>query len=436
MALNLLSNHRSNFIGVSKKFTQKRRFISLTGTTKPSRDTKLIDVLQAQLKEIEDAGTYKKERIIISPQSSSIKVNQNNEQTEVLNFCSNNYLGLSDNKTLIEAAKSALDSHGLGLSSVRFICGTQDIHKQLEKTIAKFHEKHDAILYSSAFDANAGIFEALLGPEDAVLSDSLNHASIIDGIRLSKAQKFRYNHLDMNDLEKQLEAAKSARVKLIVTDGAFSMDGDIAPLNKICELAEEHEALVMTDECHGSGFLGKTGRGAGEYHGVLEQVDIINSTLGKALGGAIGGFTTARQEIIDILRQKSRPYLFSNSLPPAVIGASLKVFEMISKDTSLRDKLEQNTIYFRKRMKEAGFTIAGENHPICPIILGDARLATDFANDMLEKGIYVVGFSYPVVPKGQARIRVQISAVHTKEQINRCIDEFIEIGKKHGALKV
>jgi len=343
-------------------------------------------------------------------------------------------LGLSDNKDVITAAKEAMDKYGHGLSSVRFICGTQDIHKQLENRIAQFHQKQDAILYASCFDANGGIFEALLGAEDAVISDELNHASIIDGIRLCKANKYRYKHLDVTDLERCLTEAKSARVKLIVSDGVFSMDGDIAPLEQIVELAEKHQALVMIDDCHGTGFLGKTGRGSAEHCGVLEKVDIINSTLGKALGGALGGFTTGRQEVIDILRQRSRPYLFSNSLPPAVVGSTLKVFDIIAKDYSYRDRLEENNTYFRQRITENGFDVTGKS-PIVPIMLYDAKLATDFANDMLRKGIYVIGFSFPVVPKDKARIRVQISASHTKEQIDKCVDAFIEIGKARGVIK-
>lgn len=407
--------------------------VSSYATARP-KDATLIESLRVQLKDIEEAGTYKRERVILSPQAANIQVDSKGRKLSVLNFCANNYLGLSDDKRLVEASKDALDKYGHGVSSVRFICGTQTIHKDLEKTIAQFHEKEDSILYTSCFDANAGIFEALLTPEDAVLSDELNHASIIDGIRLCKAKKMRYKHLDLQDLEKNLQEAQSSKVRLIVTDGVFSMDGDIAPLDKIVALAEKYEALLMIDDCHGSGFLGKTGRGSPEHCGVLDKVDIINSTLGKALGGALGGFTTARQEVIDILRQRSRPYLFSNSLPPAVVGSSLKVFEILSKDTSLRDQLEKNNIHFRRRIKEAGFDVLGQS-PIVPIMLYDAKVATDFANDMLEKGIYVIGFSYPVVPKGKARIRVQLSAAHTAEQIDRAVDAFIEIGKKRGVIK-
>jgi len=328
-----------------------------------------------------------------------------------------------------------VDRYGNGLSSVRFICGTQDIHKQLERQISSFYGKKDAILYASCFDANGGIFEALLSSEDAVFSDELNHASIIDGIRLCKAQKYRYKHMDLEDLENQLKTSKNARLKLIVTDGVFSMDGDIAPLKAICTLADRYDAAVMVDDCHASGFLGKTGRGSAEYYGVLDRVDIINSTLGKALGGALGGFTTASQEVIDLLRQRSRPYLFSNTLPPAVVGATLKVFEIIDRDASLRNRLEKNMQHFRKRIKDAGFVILGNDHPIVPIMLGNAKLASDFANDMLERGIYVIGFSYPVVPKEKARIRVQLSAAHTIEQIDKAVNAFIEIGIKRGVLK-
>eukprot|EP01116_Phalansterium_solitarium_P002495 TRINITY_DN12544_c0_g1_i1.p1 TRINITY_DN12544_c0_g1~~TRINITY_DN12544_c0_g1_i1.p1 ORF type:complete len:424 (-),score=113.14 TRINITY_DN12544_c0_g1_i1:283-1554(-) len=397
------------------------------------KDSVLVNVVRQTLKDIEAAGTYKKERIITSPQSSNIFVSTSDKP--VLNFCANNYLGLSDNKELVAAAKDALDKYGNGLSSVRFICGTQIIHKNLERSIANFHGKEDAILFPSCFDANGGLFETLLGPEDAVISDELNHASIIDGIRLCKAQKFRFKHMDLQDLRAQLEAAKSARVKMIVTDGVFSMDGDIAPLDKICDLADEYGAVVMIDECHATGFVGKTGRGTPELFNVMDRVDIINSTLGKALGGAMGGYTTARQEIVDLLRQRARPYLFSNTLPPAIVGSTQKVFDLISNDSSRRDIVERNTRHFRKRMTDAGFTIAGKNHPISPVMLYDAKLATDFANDMLEKGIYVIGFSFPVVPRGQARIRVQLSAAHSIEDVDRCVDAFIEIGKKRGVLK-
>ncbi len=385
------------------------------------------------MEEIQQAGTFKAERIIKTPQSSFIEVRERDEG--VLNFCANNYLGLSDHPDLIQAAKDALDKYGFGLSSVRFICGTQEIHKQLESMIAEFHGTDDAILYSSCFDANGGLFETLLTAEDAVISDELNHASIIDGIRLSKAKRYRYKNSDMADLEEKLKQAQDARTRLIATDGVFSMDGYIAKLDEICDLAEKYDAVVMVDDSHATGFVGKTGRGTPEYHNVMDRVDIITSTLGKALGGATGGYTTGRKEIIDLLRQRSRPYLFSNSVAPAVVGAAIKVFEMLSATTELRDRLEKNTAYFRQKMTEAGFDIKEGDHPIVPIMLGDARLATEFADDMLTKGIYVIGFSYPVVPKGQARIRVQISAGHTQEQLDRAINAFIEVGKARGVIK-
>eukprot|EP01103_Thecamoeba_quadrilineata_P010916 TRINITY_DN2489_c0_g1_i1.p1 TRINITY_DN2489_c0_g1~~TRINITY_DN2489_c0_g1_i1.p1 ORF type:complete len:417 (-),score=87.08 TRINITY_DN2489_c0_g1_i1:56-1306(-) len=393
-----------------------------------SRIDHLRSVLSTQIDEVKAAGTYKRERIITSPQSNQISVQNRNDK--VLNFCANNYLGLSDNKELIETAKRYLDTHGLGLSSVRFICGTQDIHKELESKISNFHQTDDTILYASCFDANAGIFEALLTPEDAILSDALNHASIIDGVRLSKAKKFRYQHLDMEDLEKNLQAAADSRIKLIVTDGAFSMDGDVAPLDKICDLADKYSAIVMIDECHATGFIGKTGRGTPEHFNVMNRVDIINSTLGKALGGASGGYTTGRREVVELLRQKSRPYLFSNSVPPPLVGAASAVFDIITKNSSFLDRLVANTKHFRDSMKKAGFTLGGEFHPIVPVMIGDARLAGEFAEDMLERGIYVVGFSYPVVPHGKARIRVQLSAAHKKEEVQKAIDAFIEIGRK------
>ena len=383
--------------------------------------------------EIQKAGTFKAERIIKTPQSSFIQVREQDEG--VLNFCANNYLGLSDHPELIQAAKNALDSHGLGLSSVRFICGTQDIHKQLEATISRFHSTDDTILYSSCFDANGGLFETILTAEDAVISDALNHASIIDGVRLCKAKRYRYKNSDMADLEEKLKESQDARLRLITTDGVFSMDGYIAKLDEICDLAEKYNAVVMVDDSHATGFVGKTGRGTPEYRGVMERVDIITSTLGKALGGATGGYTTGRQEIIDLLRQRSRPYLFSNSIAPAVVGAAIKVFEMLSSTTQLRDTLEENTLYFREKMTKAGFNIKKGDHPIVPIMLGDARLATEFADEMLKKGIYVIGFSYPVVPKGAARIRVQISAGHTKEQLDRAINAFIEVGKIKEVIK-
>jgi glycine C-acetyltransferase len=385
--------------------------------------------LQKELKEIEEAGLYKKERIITSSQDAVIKVSTGEE---VINFCANNYLGLSNNKEVVNAAKDTLDSHGFGMSSVRFICGTQDIHKQLEHKIADFFHCEDTILYAAAFDANGGVFEPLLNKEDAIISDSLNHASIIDGVRLCKASRYRYANNDMIDLENQLiEANKqNHRFKIIVTDGVFSMDGIVAQLDKICDLADKYDALVMVDECHASGFIGKTGRGTMELKGVLGRVDIITGTLGKALGGAMGGYTTGKKEIIEILRQRSRPYLFSNSLAPTIVGASLKVFEMISKDTSLRDKLEDNTNYFRNEMEKAGFDLVGADAAIVPVMLYDAKLSQDMANLLLDEGIYVIGFFYPVVPKGKARIRVQLSAAHTKEHLNKAINAFIKVGKK------
>ena len=385
--------------------------------------------LQKELKEIEDAGLYKKERIITTSQDAIIKVSTGEE---VINFCANNYLGLSNNKQVVQAAKDTLDSHGFGMSSVRFICGTQDIHKELEHTIAEFFHCEDTILYAAAFDANGGVFEPLLGKEDAIISDALNHASIIDGVRLSKAARYRYANNDMEALEAQLiEANKqNHRFKIIVTDGVFSMDGIVAQLDKICDLAETYDALVMVDECHASGFIGKTGRGTMELKGVLGRIDIITGTLGKALGGAMGGFTTGKKEIIEILRQKSRPYLFSNSLAPTIVGASIKVFEMISKDTSLRDQLENNTNYFRDKMKAAGFDLVGADSAIVPVMLYDAKLSQEMANALLDEGIYVIGFFFPVVPKGKARIRVQLSAAHTKEHLDKAISAFIKVGKR------
>ena len=385
--------------------------------------------LQKELKEIEKSGLYKKERIITSSQDAVIKVSTGEE---VINFCANNYLGLSNNKEVVKAAKDTLDSHGFGMSSVRFICGTQDIHKQLEHKIADFFHCEDTILYAAAFDANGGVFEPLLNKEDAIISDSLNHASIIDGVRLCKASRYRYANNDMIDLENQLiEANKqNHRFKIIVTDGVFSMDGIVAQLDKICDLADKYDALVMVDECHASGFIGKTGRGTMELKGVLGRVDIITGTLGKALGGAMGGYTTGKKEIIEILRQRSRPYLFSNSLAPTIVGASLKVFEIISKDTSLRDKLEENTNYFRSEMGKAGFDLVGADAAIVPVMLYDAKLSQDMANLLLDEGIYVIGFFYPVVPKDKARIRVQLSAAHTKEHIDKAINAFIKVGKQ------
>eukprot|EP00735_Rhodelphis_limneticus_P014447 TRINITY_DN8478_c0_g1::TRINITY_DN8478_c0_g1_i1::g.3504::m.3504 TRINITY_DN8478_c0_g1::TRINITY_DN8478_c0_g1_i1::g.3504 ORF type:complete len:434 (-),score=141.95,sp/Q0P5L8/KBL_BOVIN/61.50/1e-180,Aminotran_1_2/PF00155.16/1.3e-71,Aminotran_5/PF00266.14/4.4e-05,SHMT/PF00464.14/5.2e-05,Beta_elim_lyase/PF01212.16/0.00038,Cys_Met_Meta_PP/PF01053.15/0.0012,OKR_DC_1/PF01276.15/0.32,HATPase_c_5/PF14501.1/0.11,DNA_photolyase/PF00875.13/83,DNA_photolyase/PF00875.13/2.1,DegT_DnrJ_EryC1/PF01041.12/0.19 TRINITY len=411
------------------------RLISRTYATSAATQN-LRQVLGAQLTAIEQAGTFKKERIISSPQTAAIKVRAPGatETKEVLNFCANNYLGLSDHPALIEAAKKSLDSRGFGLSSVRFICGTQDIHKELERKISEFHKTEDSILYSSAFDANAGLFEAILTEEDAIISDELNHASIIDGIRLCKAKRFRYTHLDLKHLEAQLQEAQSSRLRLIVTDGVFSMDGHIAPLKEICDLADKYNAQVFVDDSHASGFVGKTGRGTPELCGVMDRVDIINSTLGKALGGATGGFTTGRKEVIDMLRQKSRPYLFSNTLAPPVVAAGIRVFDMLSETTTLRDKLEHNTMRFREKMTKAGFNIMEGIHPIVPIMLGDARLATAFADDMLNLGIYVIGFSFPVVPKGKARIRVQISAAHSTEDIDKAVDAFVAIGKKHNVI--
>jgi glycine C-acetyltransferase len=385
--------------------------------------------LQKELKEIKDAGLYKKERIITTSQDAIIKVSTGEE---VINFCANNYLGLSNNKQVVQAAKDTLDSHGFGMSSVRFICGTQDIHKELEQTIAEFFHCEDTILYAAAFDANGGVFEPLLGKEDAIISDALNHASIIDGVRLCKAARYRYANNDMEALEAQLiEANKqNHRFKIIVTDGVFSMDGIVAQLDKICDLAETYDALVMVDECHASGFIGKTGRGTMELKGVLGRIDIITGTLGKALGGAMGGFTTGKKEIIELLRQKSRPYLFSNSLAPTIVGASIKVFEMISKDTSLRDQLENNTNYFRNEMENAGFDLVGADSAIVPVMLYDAKLSQEMANALLDEGIYVIGFFFPVVPKEKARIRVQLSAAHTKEHLDKAIDAFIKVGKR------
>ena len=389
--------------------------------------------LQEELKGIEEAGLFKKERVITSPQSAEITIAGGQK---VLNFCANNYLGLSSHPKVIEAAKAAIDSHGFGMSSVRFICGTQDIHKELEKKISEFLGTEDTILYAAAFDANGGVFEPILGPEDAIISDALNHASIIDGVRLCKAMRFRYQHNDMADLETQLKdaIAKGAKQKIIVTDGVFSMDGTIAQLDKIVELAEKYEALVMTDECHSTGFMGKTGRGVHEHCGVMGKIDIITGTLGKALGGASGGFTSGRKEIVELLRQRSRPYLFSNTLAPSITGASIAVFDLLSETTELRDKLEENTRYFREKMTAAGFEIKPGEHAIVPIMLYDAVLSQKMAEKVLEKGIYVIGFYYPVVPKGQARIRVQISAGHDKVHLDQAIAAFTEVGKELGVI--
>lgn len=383
--------------------------------------------LQQELNSIKEAGLYKTERIIVSPQSSVIAVH---DGRQVLNFCANNYLGLSSHPAVVAAAHDTLDTHGFGMSSVRFICGTQDIHKELERRTADFVGAEDCILYAAAFDANGGIFEPLLGEEDAIISDELNHASIIDGIRLCKARRYRYKHNDMADLEAQLQAASTARRTLIVTDGVFSMDGTIAQLDKICDLADQYGALVMVDECHASGFIGKTGRGTPEYRNVLGRIDIITGTYGKALGGASGGFTAARKEIVDLLRQRSRPYLFSNTLAPSIVGASLKVLDILEGSTALRDKLEANTRYFRDAMTAAGFDMLPGEHPIVPIMLYDAPLAQEFAARLLKEGIYVIGFFYPVVPTGKARIRVQISAGHTMEHLQQAVAAFTKIGQE------
>ncbi len=383
--------------------------------------------LQNEIEDIKAAGLYKSERIITTPQGSEIKTTAS---PEVLNFCANNYLGLSSHPDVIEAGKKAIDSHGYGLSSVRFICGTQDIHKELERKTAKFLGMEDCILYAAAFDANGGVFEPILTADDAIISDALNHASIIDGIRLCKAKRFRYAHNDMTDLETQLIQAQDARRKLIVTDGSFSMDGTIAQLDKICDLAEKYGAMVMVDECHSTGFIGKTGRGTHEYRDVMGRVDIITGTYGKALGGASGGFTAARTEIVELLRQRSRPYLFSNTVAPSIVGASIKVLDILSDSTALRDKLEENTKYFRKEMTAAGFDIVPGDHPIVPVMLYEATLAQEFASKLLEEGIYVIGFFYPVVPKGKARIRVQLSAGHERHHLDKAIKAFTKVGKE------
>ncbi|MFC4816136.1 glycine C-acetyltransferase [Flavobacterium sp. GCM10023249] len=394
---------------------------------------KIKQHLQNELDTITANGLYKKERIITSPQGAEITVNGET----VLNFCANNYLGLSSHPEVVQAAKDALDSHGFGMSSVRFICGTQDIHKELEVTIAKFYGTEDTILYAAAFDANGGVFEPLLGEEDCIISDSLNHASIIDGVRLCKAARYRYENNNMADLEEQLKKATAAghRFKLIVTDGVFSMDGLVAPLDKICDLADQYDAMVMVDECHAAGFIGATGKGTLEAKKVMGRVDIITGTLGKALGGAMGGYTTAKKEIIEILRQRSRPYLFSNSLSPAIVGASLKVFELLEKDTTLRDQLEWNTNYFKEGMKKAGFDIIDGDSAIVPVMLYDAKLSQNMADQLLQKGIYVIGFFFPVVPKEKARIRVQLSAAHTKEHLDKAINAFTEVGLELNIIK-
>lgn len=389
---------------------------------------KIKEHLQAELNQIKEDGLFKKERIIVSPQDAVIKISTGEE---VINFCANNYLGLSSHPDVIKAAKDTLDTHGFGMSSVRFICGTQDIHKELERKIAEFYGTEDTILYAAAFDANGGVFEPLLGPEDAIISDSLNHASIIDGVRLCKAQRYRYANSDMEELEGQLKKANEngARFKIIVTDGVFSMDGLVAPLDKICDLADAYDAMVMIDECHAAGFIGPKGVGTLEEKNVMGRIDIITGTLGKALGGAMGGYTTGKKEIVEILRQRSRPYLFSNSLAPAIVGASIKVFDMLAKDTSLRDKLQSNTDYFKNGMKKAGFDIIDGDSAIVPVMLYDAKLSQQMAEKLLEEGIYVIGFFYPVVPKGKARIRVQLSAAHEKEHLDKAINAFIKVGR-------
>ena len=394
---------------------------------------KLKHVLQKDIEGIREAGLFKKERIITSPQGAVIRTS---EGGEVINFCANNYLGLSSHPRVLESAKRAIDTHGFGMSSVRFICGTQDIHKELEKKISDFLGMEDTILYAAAFDANGGVFEPLFGAEDAIISDELNHASIIDGVRLCKAMRYRFKHNDMVDLQKQLDEATKAGAKqiIIVTDGAFSMDGTIAQLDKICALADQYEALVMTDECHATGFIGKTGRGVHEYRNVMGRVDIITGTLGKALGGASGGFTSGRKEIVELLRQRSRPYLFSNTLAPSITGASIEVFKILSETTMLRDVLESNTKYFRSQITKAGFDIKPGEHPIVPIMLYEAPLAQKFADRLLEKGVYVIGFFFPVVAKGQARIRVQISAAHTQQHLDKAINAFTEVGRELGVV--
>ncbi len=387
--------------------------------------------LEKELEEIREAGLYKEERIIVTPQGAAISISTGKE---VLNFCANNYLGLSAHPEVIEAAKKAIDDHGYGMSSVRFICGTQDIHKELERKTAEFLGMEDCILYAAAFDANGGLFEPILSKEDAIISDELNHASIIDGIRLCKAARYRYKNNDMADLEAKLKEAQGARRRLIATDGVFSMDGYIAQLDKICDLAEKYDAMVMVDDCHSTGFMGKTGRGTHEHCDVMGRIDIITGTYGKALGGASGGFTAARKEIVDMLRQRSRPYLFSNTLAPSIVGASIRVLDILSGSTALRDKLEYNTKYFREKMNASGFDILPGEHPIVPIMLYDAKVSQEFANRLLDEGIYVIGFFYPVVPKGKARIRVQMSAAHDKEHLDQAIEAFTKVGKEMGVI--
>lgn len=393
---------------------------------------KFKDHLQKELQEIKDAGLYKNERVIITPQSSEIEVENN--KGEVLNFCANNYLGLADNTRLIEAAKKAMDDRGYGMSSVRFICGTQDLHKELEKAISDYFKTEDTILYAACFDANGGLFEPLLTEEDAIISDSLNHASIIDGVRLCKAKRFRYKNADMEDLERCLQEAKDCRFRIIATDGVFSMDGNVARMDKICELAEKYDALVMVDESHSAGVVGKTGHGVAEQFDAYGKIDIFTGTLGKAFGGAMGGFTTGRKEIIDMLRQRSRPYLFSNSVAPSIVGASIEMLKMLKESNELHDKLVENVEYFREKMLAAGFDIKPTQSAICAVMLYDAKLSQDFAAEMQKEGIFVTGFYYPVVPKGQARIRVQLSAAHTREQLDRAIEAFVKVGKKLGVI--
>ena len=392
---------------------------------------KIKEHLQKELADVDAAGLFKRERVITTPQGADVQVNSGDD---VIIMCANNYLGLSSHPDVIQASKNTLDSHGFGMSSVRFICGTQDIHKELEKKIAEFYGMEDTILYAAAFDANGGLFEPLLTADDAIISDELNHASIIDGVRLCKAHRYRFKHSDMNDLEQQLIQAQDQRFRIIVTDGVFSMDGDIAKMNEICDLADKYDALVMTDECHSAGFIGKTGRGVPEYHNCLERVDIITGTLGKALGGAMGGYTTGKKEIIEMLRQRSRPYLFSNSLAPSIVGAGIKVFDLLSSTTELRDRLEENTKYFKSKIVAAGFDVKEGDSPIIPIMLYDAALSQKFADKLLDEGVYVIGFFYPVVAKGQARIRTQISAAHTKEHLDKAVNAFVKVGKELGVI--
>lgn len=393
---------------------------------------KIKEHLAEELTNIKNDGVFKQERVITTPQGAEVHVSTGED---VVIMCANNYLGLSSHPEVIQAAKETLDTHGFGMSSVRFICGTQDIHKTLEKKIADFYDTEDTILYAAAFDANGGVFEPMFGPEDAIISDELNHASIIDGIRLCKAERYRYKHSDMADLEEQLKKAQDQRFRIIVTDGVFSMDGDIAKMDQICDLADKYDALVMTDECHSAGFIGKTGRGVPEYCGVSNRVDIVTGTLGKALGGAMGGYTTGKKEIIEMLRQRSRPYLFSNSLAPSIVGAANKVFDILGSSTELRDRLEENTIYFKKAIMEAGFDIVKGDSPIVPIMLYDAALSQRFADRLLQEGVYAIGFFYPVVPKGKARIRTQISAAHTKAHLDKAIAAFIKVGKELDVIK-